>query len=144
MLGYAVLTILAAAIETADVTWRPDAALAAEFLPARGWRGAFELAVTDAPLRACLDDERRSWPSPDAQSWTIERVAPTDAFGTIGGYDRMALAKLFGSRRVEVVRAPRRVGGAVVASVTLLSPYPDSTMSRLLPGTLRIITHLPR
>jgi hypothetical protein len=40
-----------------------------------------------------------------------------DAFGAAGTYDRARLARLYGTR---------------------ISPYPDATLSRLLPGTLEI------
>ncbi len=145
-----VVALAAVNAGAAGVTWQADPALAAQFLPHGPMRAAFELAIADASLADCVAQERAASP-PEPQPgpfrrrpWAIERVAPTDAFGSIGGYDRVALVKLFGARRVQVARGPKVVEGRAVGSVTLLSPYPDATMNRLVPGTLRIITWLPR
>ena len=67
----------------------------------------------------------------------VERLEALDAFGAVGAYDRAKLAQLYGGQRVSVLRGWRRDGDAF-ESVTLLSPYPDSALSRLLNGTMRI------
>ncbi len=141
--GVRVLALLPIALVTtvaaADVTWRPAPVLAEQFLPPGPLRARYELSVSEAAIDACIAVEGTGF---ESTAFRREQVAPTDGFGTIGGYDRAALAKLFGARRVTVARGPRLVGGRVVASVTLLSPYPDPTLTRLLPGTLRIVTRL--
>ncbi len=138
-----VLTLLLIAlvppVAATDVTWRPAPMLAEQFLPPGPLRERYELSVSEAAIDACIAVEANGI---ESTSFRRERVAPTDGFGTIGGYDRAALAKLFGARRVTVARGPRLVDGRVVASVTLLSPYPDPTLTRLRPGTLRIVTRL--
>ncbi len=153
MLNRCVCLLLACGLPlaaAADVAWRADPVLAAQFLPHGPMRADFDLAVSEAPLSECVARERAKHRPASASdpagrlSWTIERAAPLDGFGTIGGYDRAALVKLFGARRVLVARGPVINGTRVVGSATLLSPYPDPTMTRLLPGTLRILTWLPR
>ena len=64
---------------------------------------------------------------------------PLEAFGTAGAYDRSKVARLYTGGRVSVVRGPVERGGKVVAAVTLISPYPDPTLSRLEKGTLVIL-----
>ena len=62
---------------------------------------------------------------------------PLDAFGTSGTYDRSALARLYGGTRVQVARGWNRAGDRF-ESITRLSPYPDASLTHLLPGTLEI------
>src|SRR5919198_161536 len=50
---------------------------------------------------------------------------------------RAALSRLYGGRRPRVARGWRRRGD-VFESVTLISPYPDASLSRLNPGTMVI------
>jgi hypothetical protein len=73
---------------------------------------------------------------------TPESVVPLDAFGQSGGYNRWALARLYGARRPRVARMPRLENGQVVEAWTLVSPYPDPAMRRLEPGTLLIVLRL--
>ena len=75
--------------------------------------------------------------------WTARPLLPFDAFGQSGRYDRTILARLYGARRAQVARGPRREGGAITESWTLISPYPDTGLSRLERGTLLIILRLP-
>jgi hypothetical protein len=72
-------------------------------------------------------------------SWQVLQMDPLEAFGTAGAYDRSKLARLYTGRRVSVVRGPVERAGEVVAAVTLFSPYPDATLSRLEKGTLVIV-----
>jgi len=62
-----------------------------------------------------------------------------EAFGTAGLYDRSKVARLYAGRRVSVVRAPIERDGRTIAAVTLISPYPDATLTRLEPGTMVIV-----
>jgi hypothetical protein len=66
-----------------------------------------------------------------------EALEALDAFGTAGAYKRSALARLYGGRRVRVLRSWTESGGRF-ESVTRLSPYPDASLTRLLPGTMEI------
>ena len=106
-----------------------DAALTALFTPARPQLGRYEVCATREPLTAVARPE-----------WRIETVPPLDAFGTAGAYDRAALSRLYGGRRVGVARGWTEQGDRF-ESLTLISPHPDATMTRLLPGTL-VIRHV--
>jgi hypothetical protein len=97
-----------------------DPALAALFTPPRPHVGRYEVCTTAAPL------------GEDAEA--IEAV---DAFGAAGRYDRAKLARLYGGLRARVHRSWTETAGQFV-SITRISPYPDRTLTRLLPGTLEI------
>jgi hypothetical protein len=66
-----------------------------------------------------------------------EALEALDAFGSAGAYRRSALARLYGGRRVRVVRSWTTSGGRF-ESVTRISPYPDASLTRLWPGTMEI------
>ena len=66
----------------------------------------------------------------------------SEAFGQSGGYNRWKLALLYGAKRARVARGPRMENGRVVEAWTLISPYPDSALELLNPGTLVIVLHL--
>src|SRR5690349_18434390 len=103
-----------------------DARLATLFAPARAGIGRYEVCRSPAPLPDLADPE-----------WTVESLAPLDALGNAGAYDRAAVARLYGGNRPTVARGWRTRGGSL-ESATLVSPYPDPTLSRLEPGTLII------
>ena len=67
----------------------------------------------------------------------MEALEALDAFGTAGTYDRAALARLYGGTRVQVARG-WTIHGTRFESITRLSPYPDRSLTHLLPGTLEI------
>ena len=103
------------------------------FAPRRPQLGHYEVCVVDEPLAAV-------GAAGAADGWhyaAVERLEVLDAFGTAGAYDRARMAQLYGGRRVEVRRGWRQRGDEF-ESVTLLSPYPDTTLSRLNPGTMTI------
>jgi|SRR5438046_707565 len=106
-----------------------DPALTALFTPPRPSLGRYEVCTTTDPLAKVAAGGPRYGP--------IEPLEPLDAFGAAGSYSRAALARLYAGRRVRVAR-----GWIAYAdrfeSVTLLSPYPDATLTRLLPGTMVI------
>ena len=76
-------------------------------------------------------------------AWLAQTQAPVDVFGRSGPYDRWALARLYGSRQPRVARGARMDQGRVVESWTLVSPYPSADLTRLEPGTLRIVLRTP-
>jgi len=98
-----------------------DPALAVLFTPRRPLMGRYEVCTAPEPMGA--DDG--------------EALEALDAFGAAGSYKRSALARLYGGRRVQVVRRWTAAGGRF-ESVTRLSPYPDASLTRLLPGTMEI------
>jgi hypothetical protein len=101
-----------------------DPALLALFTPAHPRVGRYQACASDEPLRAI-------------NGGPIESLEALDAFGTAGGYDRAALSRLYGGSRVRVARGWVR-SGSRFESITRLSPYPDPTLTHLLPGTLEI------
>ena len=76
-------------------------------------------------------------------AWEPESLAPVDAFGVSGPYDKWAAARLYAGIQVRVARGPRGENGQTVESWTLMSPYPSPDFRILHPGTLLIVTHLP-
>jgi hypothetical protein len=109
-----------------------DPALTALFTPLRPALGQYEICTTTEPLDRVATDTARG-----PRYGLSEMLDPLDAFGAAGPYDRAALAHLYAGRRVRVVRGWIDRGDRF-ESVTLLSPYPDRTLTRLLPGTMMI------
>jgi hypothetical protein len=101
-----------------------DQRLTALFTPKRPQLGRYEVCTTEEALA--------SFAPP---GWRIEALAPLDAFGSAGAFNRSAMARLFGGRRASVARGWIRHAGRF-ESLTLISPYPDPTLTRLMPGTL--------
>ncbi len=108
-----------------------DPALTALFTPSQPILGRYEVCLTTDPL------ERVAAGAGGPHYGPTELLEPADAFGAAASYDRAAVARLYRGKRVRVVRGwmayPDRF-----QSVTLLSPHPDATLSRLLPGTMVI------
>jgi hypothetical protein len=98
-----------------------EPALTALFTPRQPLMGRYDVCTTPEPLG-------------EDQGEALEAL---DAFGTAGAYKRSALARLYGGRRVRVVRSWTASGGRF-ESVTRLSPYPDASLTRLWPGTMEI------
>ena len=111
-----------------------DPALTALFTPPRPILGAYEVSVSSEPIETVVRD--------GAHYGAIESLEPLDAFGSAGRYDRAALARLYGGSRPRVTHGWRRDGGRF-ESLTLISPYPDATLTRLNAGTLIIRFILP-
>jgi len=115
------LTLILLAAAAADTPWTCDDVLTGLFTPIRPHVGRYQVCTSPAPL-----DE------PGAES-----LEALDAFGTAGTYDRARLARLYGGTRVRVARRWTESGGEIT-SITRLSPYPNATLTRLVPGTLEI------
>ena len=109
-----------------------DPVLTALFTPARPSVGRYQICTTAQPLDLVAAE------SADGLHYgPSELLEPLDAFGAAGPYNRAALTRLYAGKRVRVARgwidhADR------FESVTLLSPYPNATLTRLLPGTMVI------
>jgi hypothetical protein len=110
-----------------------DPALARLFTPARPIVGQYEVCASPAPL----DDELARSTGDGVTYGPVELVDALDAFGAAGPFDRSRVARLYRGARPRVVRGFRDDGNRF-ESVTLISPYPDPTLSSLEPGTLRI------
>ena len=118
------LILLAGAARSASgqtASYTCDPALTRLFSPAGPSLGRYEVCTAPEPIG-------------DEQGEALEAL---DAFGTAGTYKRSALARLYGGMRVRVVRRWTETGGRF-ESITRLSPYPDASLTHLLPGTLEI------
>jgi hypothetical protein len=108
-----------------------DAAFVTLFTPKSPADGRYEVCVTDEIVlggRTLTESAHFAEP---------ERLEPLDAFGNAGSYSRSRLVQLYGGRRVIVHRGWHEDGGRF-ESLTLLSPYPDATLTRLHSGTMII------
>ena len=101
-----------------------DPALVPLFTPPHPRLGRYEVCTSAEPIAP-------------VNGGPIEALEALDAFGTAGRYDRPALARLYGGTRVQVARGWTRTGNRL-ESITRLSPYPDASLTHLLPGTLEI------
>ncbi len=123
---------------------RPATALAAIFCPRHAPAGSYRVTVLEEPIEAARKLIMTALAPGAAENqppgaWRVERVDALTAFGDGGIYDRSRLARLYAGKAASVVRAPIEREGHVVASLTLVSPYPDAELQRLLPGTLAIL-----
>ena len=107
-----------------------DPALNALFTPVRPSLGSYQVCTTPDSLERVAERDRQ------VQFSASEMLDPLDAFAA-GTYNRAALARLYSGLRVRVARGWARYGDRF-ESVTLLSPYPDATLTRLVPGTMVI------
>jgi len=120
-----------------------DPAMTRLFTPLHPQLGRYEVCTDPRPLSEVVVARGGSGPESFHES-AVEELEPLDAFGGAGTYDRFALARLYGGRRVKVVRGWRRADDRF-ESETLLSPYPNASLDRLEPGTMivRWITSRP-
>lgn len=117
---------------------------APEFLPVftpRLHREAYRTLVSPRPLedvlRQLASDPRLLHPP---GSWTASPAAPIDAFGNAATYDRWRLARLYGAGHPRVARGPvAGPDGRVAEAWTLISPHPDTSLTRLEAGTLIVV-----
>jgi len=107
-----------------------DPTLVPVFTPPHPRLGRYEVCTSSQPIQA-------------VNGGPIEALEALDAFGTAGTYDRSALARLYGGMRVQVARG-WTLTGHTFESVTRLSPYPDASLTHLLPGTMEIRWTLDR
>jgi hypothetical protein len=139
----ALLGTVLASLQAAPA-WREAPEYLPLFAPVAPRSAAFTMRVADADLDAVLSllqEDPGLLRGPGA--WQVRLVAPADAFGKGGTYDRWKLARLYGGERPRVARGARSDGGRVIEAWTLISPYPDPTLQRLERGTLLIVLRLP-
>jgi hypothetical protein len=101
-----------------------DPAFSRLFAPSRPLVGRYEICASPGPIDALIKP-----------NWVVERVPPLEAFGMAGAYDRSRMARLYGAQRATVARSWSEEQGRF-ESLTLISPYPDPTLTRLETGTL--------
>jgi hypothetical protein len=111
-----------------------DPAFTRLFTPPRPLLGRYQVCTTDEPLDRLVAGPASTTPERYGE---IEALEALDAFGAAGTYQRSALSRLYGGTRVRVVRGWAAPAGQF-ESITLLSPYPDASLNRLLPGTMSI------
>lgn len=104
--------------------------LLALFTPAHPDLGRYEVVTSPEPLSSVIQELGR----PD---WTAEPVAPLEAFGNAGSYDKPALSRLYAGLRPVVAHGWIQQNERF-ESLTFISPYPDPSLTRLNPGTLTI------
>jgi hypothetical protein len=110
-----------------------DPALVGLFTPPRPALGKYEVCTSSQPLEALIAER-----SGDGTHFgAVEALEALDAFGSGGTYNRFAVTRLYGGMRVRVVHGWRESAGRF-ESVTVLSPYPDATLTRLNDGTMII------
>jgi hypothetical protein len=120
---------------------RVDPALTRLFTPVSVPPGTYAVYQVHRPIEALAASLRALDPDPAPGAWAATRPEAHDAFGQAGLYDPFRLAQLFGGRRVTVVRGSLAGPGSVRA-YTLISPYPDPTLSRIEPDTMVIVLTL--
>jgi hypothetical protein len=104
------------------------------------YRTSVSPLALDAVLASLADDGSLLRP-PGA--WQPRAEPVQDAFGMGGDYNASTLARLYGGTQPRVARGPKAEGGRVAETWMLVSPYPDPSLRRLLPGTLRIAITIP-
>jgi hypothetical protein len=110
-----------------------DPGLAALFAPAAPRVGRYEVCTHAEPIEALVEAE----PADGRHFSAVEALESLDAFGTGGTYDRSHLARLYGGTRVRVAHGWKESADRF-ESYTLLSPYPDASLTHLNPGTMEI------
>ena len=103
-----------------------DPELIALWTPRFPQLGRYEVCTTPRALTEVADP-----------SWRIETMAPLDAFGDAGSFNKAEVARLYGGRRPTVAHGWLEENGRFV-SITLVSPYPNRQLRALEPGTLII------
>lgn len=125
------------------VSGRPSVALAKLFTPRHAPPGTYEVVLLDEPIdraRARVEAEALAGAGgrPPGASPVLE-MDPLMAFGDAGTYEKTRVARLYTGRKAKVVRIPVERDGRTLAAVTLVSPYPDPALSRLVEGTMAIV-----
>jgi hypothetical protein len=108
-------------------------ALLALFAPAHPQLGRYEVCEQSQSIETIVA-------SPEGLRYRFSAIEPTDpldALGAAGSYDRSRVARLYGGSRPRAVHGWRQ-DGSHFESITLVSPHPDASLDRLLPGTLVI------
>jgi hypothetical protein len=119
-----------------------DDALRVLFTPAPFPPGTFVVHRTAEMIGGLAARLRALDPAPAPGAWDVERAGVFDAFGSEGPYDKARLARLFGGTSPSVARGSL-VTAAGRRAVTLISPYPEASLSSLRRGTMVIVTKLP-
>ena len=120
----------------------PDATLTRRFTPQSVAPGTYVVHRSDRSLDVVAAALRAQDPAPAPGAWKPERQDALDAFDAASRADRFRIAELYVGIHPRVARGSLRHNGRRVA-YTLISPYPDATLTQLLPGTLVIVFNVP-
>jgi hypothetical protein len=134
--------VFALVLMAAPALGTPDEALTRLFTPLGAPAGTYVVYTSGEAIEPLAAHLRELDPSPAPGAWTPTRPEAHGAFGQEGVYDRARLARLFNGKRVTVVRGSVRRDGQRLA-YTLVSPYPDATLSRIVDGTMVIEFRVP-
>jgi hypothetical protein len=126
------------------ITLVPSPAHTRLFVPPALHDGLSEAFVVEASIDDVAAEYRRISPPRQRASFRIEAVGSLDAFDGAAMYDRARVARLYRSRRARIARGPIIRDGRVREMVTLISPYPDGRLERLVEGTLVIVLRIGR
>jgi len=142
----AALALFCAAVVAvrAAPAWREAPEFLPLFAPPAPRSAAYRVRVVEADLDTVLRQlsaDPALLRAPGA--WGVRLLAPVDALGKGGTYDRWKVTRLYGAARARVARGARIEDGRVVESWSLISPYPDPTLRKLERGTLLIVLRLP-
>ena len=120
----------------------PDLALTRLFTPLSVPPGTYLVFRSNQTVETLAARLRALDPAPAKGAWEPTRPEAHGAFGQEGVYDRARLARLFNGKRVTVVRGSLVQNGQRFA-YTLVSPYPDPTLSHIVDGTMVIEFRVP-
>ena len=122
---------------------QPRPELGRIFTPLTAPPGAYTVATTNRAIADLAAALKICDAAPAEGAWRVTRLEAHEAFGQAGIYDRLRLAQLFGGTRLEIVRGSLAHDGGR-DGYTLISPYPDASLTAVTPGTLVIVLHVAR
>ena len=119
-----------------------DAALTRLFTPASVPKGTYVVYRSDRPVEEITAQLGGQDPHHAPGAWKLERQEALEAFDGARQADRFRIAELYVGihpfvARGSLVRDGRR------EAYTLISPHPDASLTRLEPGTIVIVFHVP-
>jgi hypothetical protein len=125
----------------------PAPALAKQFTPRHAPAGAYEVVVLEGGIQRAREQVLEAVRSasatvPPGEALALQSLDPLQAFGRAGTYSQTTVARLYTGRKANVVRIPVEQHGRTIAAITLISPYPDPTLSRLEEGTMLILLNI--
>jgi hypothetical protein len=121
---------------------QPDEALTRRFTPGSVARGIYVVYHSERPIEAVVAELRARDSSPAPGAWKPAREDALEAFDAASRTDRFRIAELYVGIHPFVARGSLKLAGRRVA-YTVISPSPDATLTRLLPGTMIIVFNVP-
>lgn len=137
-----ILLLALALVAATPPTWSRDPALARLFTPLAVPPGTYTVYTTPEAIQTLTEGFKARDRAPAPGAWEPSRPEAHGAFGQDGAYDRARLVRLFNGKRVTVVRGSLVDNGQRLA-YTLVSPYPDATLARVVEATMIIEFRVP-